>query len=147
MQTKTIITTVIVTALIVLISGASLALGERTVIRLGTNVQTSTDEDADAARKTKFPCLPKEVNQDQIVSYGRGGKHVTVADKLREIKAKCRNGKLVDAKRREIRFFHVACWGNPPPDYREIKQREAEELRKLQQQYTVITFGCNPLMP
>lgn len=94
----------------------------------------------------KFRCLPKDVRLDQVVSYGRGGRNVTVENQLIEMKARCRNSKLVDAKRREIRFFRQSCWGNPPENYLEIQQREAEELAKLQRRYRVIVFRCNPMI-
>ena len=84
---------------------------------------------------------------DDVVSYGlKGRQSVTVEKKLTEIKARCRRGKLVDAKGREIRFFHPSCWGNPPPDYLEIRQREDKEFAELKKRYTVIVFGCNPMI-
>src|SRR5438132_3017926 len=147
MQNKSIIKTLLMSVLFLLISGVSLAHGERAVSGRFAMAQASTVDDADEARKTKFDCLPKGTRLEDVVSHRRGGKNLTVADKLAEIKARCRNGKLVDSRRREIRFFHISCWGNPPPDYREIQQREGEELAKLKARYTVIIFGCNPLMP
>jgi hypothetical protein len=92
-------------------------------------------------------CLPKDVRLDQVVSYGRGGRNITVESKLKEMRARCRKGKLVDAKHREIRFFRESCWGNPPADYLEIQQRKTEELAKLKRRYRVIVFSCNPMMP
>ena len=95
----------------------------------------------------KFACLPKEVEPDEVLVNGRGGKKdITVAGKLRAINARCRNGKLVDSRRREIRFFRPSCWGNPPPDHLEIQQRENNELAKLKRRYNVIVFTCNPMM-
>jgi len=97
--------------------------------------------------KSKFSCLPKDVQLDEVVTYGKGAKgNVTVEKRLLEMKAQCRNGKLVDAKRREIRFFRPSCWGNPPPDYLEIQQRENTELEKLKRTHTVIVFGCNRMI-
>jgi hypothetical protein len=94
-----------------------------------------------------FSCLPKEVRADEVVSYDLKGKsNLTVEKKLIELKARCRKGKLVDAKGREIRFFRISCWGNPPQDYLEIQKRENEELGALKKLYTVIVFGCNPLI-
>ena len=147
MLNKPLIKNLLIGGLVLLISSVSIARGERAVSGPFTMAQASTVDDADAARKTKFDCLPKGTRLEDVVSHRRGGKNLTVADKLAEIKAQCRNGKLVDSRRREIRFFHISCWGNPPPDYREIQQREGEELTKLKARYTVITFGCNPLMP
>jgi hypothetical protein len=103
-------------------------------------------EDDESAPVKNFSCLPKDVRADEVVSYGLKGKSIlTVEKKLIELKARCRRGKLVDAKGREIRFFRTSCWGNPPEDYLEIQKREGEELAELQKHYAVIVFGCNPL--
>ena len=94
-----------------------------------------------------FNCLPKDVHADEVVSYGPKGKPgATVEKTLAQMKARCRAGKLVDPKRREIRFFRPSCWGNPPPEYLEIRQREDEGLAKLKRRYTVVVFGCNPMI-
>lgn len=99
-------------------------------------------------RTEKLTCLPKDVRADETVSYGlKASQKTTVEQKLREMKASCRNGKLMDAKGREIRFFRRSCWGNPPPDYLEIQERESKELANLKKRYTVIVFECNPMMP
>jgi hypothetical protein len=99
------------------------------------------------AHSARINCLPPGTQLDDIVSHGLKGRgSVTVEKKLAQLKARCRNGKLVDAKGREIRFFRMSCWGNPPPDYLEIEQRENAELQKLQKRYTVIVFGCNPMI-
>lgn len=91
-------------------------------------------------------CLPKDVQPGEVVSYlPKGTQNITVEKKLVEMKARCRNGRLVDAKRREIRFFHPSCWGNPPPDYLEIRQRENEEVAELKKHYAVIEFRCSPM--
>jgi hypothetical protein len=105
------------------------------------------DDDAGPASWKNFSCLPKDVRADEAVSYTAKGKEsLTVERKLVEMKARCRQGKLVDAKGREVRFFRSSCWGNPPPDYLEIRQRENEELAKLKKRYAVIVFGCNPMI-
>ncbi|PYS87601.1 MAG: hypothetical protein DMF70_00130 [Acidobacteria bacterium] len=105
------------------------------------------DEDAGPSRAKSLSCLPKDVRADEAVSYGTKGKSIlTVEKKLAEMKARCQRGKLLDAKGREIRFFRVSCWGNPPDDYQEIQKRENEELGKLKKRYTVIVFGCNPMI-
>jgi hypothetical protein len=99
------------------------------------------------AHSTRINCLPRETKLDEVVTYGVNGRGpVTVKKKLAELKARCRNRKLVDAKCREIRFFKPSCWGNPPADYAEIQQVENEELEKLRKSYTVIVFGCNPMI-
>jgi len=104
-------------------------------------------EDDDSAPSKNFTCLPKDVRADEVVSYDVEGKpSLTVKKKLIELKARCRRGKLVDAKGREIRFFRISCWGNPPEDYLEIQKREGEALAELKKHYSVIEFGCDPMI-
>ena len=104
-------------------------------------------EDDDSAPSKNFSCLPEDIRADEVVSYDDKGKsNLTVKKKLIELKARCRKGKLVDAKGREIRFFRISCWGNPPEDYLEIQKRESEALAELKKHYSVIVFGCNPMI-
>jgi hypothetical protein len=101
-----------------------------------------------ASGRDATKCLPPDVRPDGVVSYGRTAKeNVTVAKKLRELKARCHHGKLVDRNKREIRFFRVSCWGHPPPDYLEIKEKERAELEKLKKTYTVVVMSCDPRIP
>src|SRR5215468_11257104 len=94
-------------------AAAIVASAETAVVALRSDVSPSR-------RPDKFTCLPKDVRAEETVSYGRkASQEITVEQKLREMKASCRNGKLVDARGREIRFFRPSCWGNPPPDYLE----------------------------
>src|SRR5437016_5592411 len=66
-----------------------------------------TPQRSSASRIKQFACLPKDVRADETVSHGfKGRPAVTVKDKLVEMKARCRKGRLVDSKDREIRFFH-----------------------------------------
>ncbi|MDZ7362755.1 MAG: hypothetical protein ONB46_18810 [candidate division KSB1 bacterium] len=96
------------------------------------------------AASKQFGCLPNDVKADDIVSYG--DKNVSVQEKLLELQADCVDGRLVDGNKREIRFFRVACFGNPPYNYDEIRQREQEEIERLKQIYTVIVIECNPMI-
>ena len=95
-------------------------------------------------------CLPKDIKRTDVVSApvslpGRSGKKITVEQKLKELKARCRRGKLVDASGKEIYFYHLqGCWGNPPADYQEILGQQARELEKLRRRYRVIEMTCNP---
>ena len=90
-------------------------------------------------------CLPASVSRDDVVTYGRNGAtNINVQAELRRLKGRCRQGKLVDARGREIRFFRHECWGNPPADYREILTREQTELARLKKKYTVIQISCGP---
>ncbi len=95
-------------------------------------------------------CLPSGIQPTDVVSsQARPGKQsgvatVTVAQKLKQIKARCRKGKLVDASGREIRFYQmIGCWGNPPDDYQEQLARQDEELRRLRKRYRVIEMTCD----
>ena len=97
-------------------------------------------------------CLPADVAATDVVSatpVGSDGstkvRQVTVAAKLKELRARCRKGKLVDARNKEIRFYRLqGCWGNPPEDYQEILAAQAKELESLRRRYRVIEMTCNP---
>lgn len=95
-------------------------------------------------------CLPEEIKPSDVVSTRLVGsskvvKKITVKEKLIQLKASCKKGKLLDATGRQIRFFRLeGCWGNPPADYQEILQKQTEELERLKRQYTVIEMTCSP---
>ena len=130
-------------SLCIFLLGGEVALAAR---ENGRQLAVAAEDDEPAPAKD-FSCLPEDVRADEVVSYGVKGKSTsTVKQKLIELKARCRKGKLVDAKGREIRFFRTSCWGNPPEDYLEIQKRENEELAELKKHHTVIVFGCNPLI-
>jgi hypothetical protein len=113
---------------------------QSTKLHSETNIQKSD--------RALFDCLPDGFKATDVVSYVRNvegsEKHITVADKLTELKARCRKGELFDGNRKGIKFFRFACYGNPPSDYEEIRQKETEELEKLQKTYTVIAVECDP---
>ena len=94
-------------------------------------------------------CMPAGVQATDVVSSHTvkpGGKvvTVTVAQKLKALGARCRKGKLVDAKGTEIRFYQlVGCWGNPPDDYQEQLEHQAKELAKLHKRYRTIEMTCD----
>lgn len=99
-------------------------------------------------KPVRFSCLPDDIKLDDVVSYGiNQKKNVTVAYKLKAIKAYCHKGKLIGRDKREVRFFRMECWGNPPADYEERTREQNERLDKLKKGYTVIVLGCNPLTP
>jgi len=124
-----------------------LAVGKSRMQLAVTTTLDKPREDDDSAPSKNFSCLPEGVRADEVVSYDEKGKSIlTVKRKLVELKARCRRGKLVDAKGREIRFFRISCWGNPPEDYLEIQKREGEALAELKKHYSVIVFGCNPMI-
>ena len=96
-------------------------------------------------------CLPKDIKASDVVSAqltrpGRSaGAKITVEQKLKELKARCRRGKLVDASGKQIYFYQMqGCWGNPPADYQEILSQQVSELEKLRRRYRVIEMTCNP---
>ena len=96
-------------------------------------------------------CLPPDIQITDVVSVappsedGKPGKPVTVRQRLLQLKARCRGQKLVDARGREIRFYHLTgCWGNPPADYEEILENQRREIQDLKKRYTLIEMTCNP---
>ena len=94
-------------------------------------------------------CMPPGIQATDVVSSQAakpGGKvvTVTVAQKLKALRARCRKGKLVDAGGTEIRFYQlIGCWGNPPDDYQEQLEHQAKELAKLRKRYRVIEMTCD----
>jgi hypothetical protein len=126
------------------VTGLSSNRGRLIQPELGTQANVKTQRKGPPPAK-EFSCLPGDVRPDEVVS-SKGSRRITVREKLAQMKARCRNGRLVDAKRREIRFFHTSCWGNPPPDYLEIQKRENEELAKLKRRFAVVVFECNPMV-
>jgi hypothetical protein len=95
-------------------------------------------------------CLPAgiaatDVVSAQLVKSSNTVKKTTVEQKLIELKARCKSGRLVDATGKQIYFYRLeGCWGNPPPDYQEILERQDQELKKLRKRYRVIEMTCNP---
>ena len=73
----------------------------------------------------------------------RSLENVTVDDRLKDAGAYCSNNVLVNVTGTPIYFYHLSCWGNPPPDYREIEQKESSEIENLKKNYFVIVFGCS----
>ena len=109
--------------------------------------QRALDVITSSSGPQNFSCLPKDVRHDETLFYGLKGRGtVTVEEKLLQLKARCRRGRLVDAKGREIRFFRQSCWGNPPPDYLEVEARKNRELKQLQKRFTVLVFTCDPMI-
>lgn len=148
MQSQSLFWKLLLTSVVALSFGAVVAGNRRAPREPAIPITQSTSTERNhPAQRTKFDCLPQDVQLNDVVTYGKTTKgNVTVEKRLIEMKAQCRNGKLVDMKRREIRFFRPSCWGNPPPDYLEIQQRENAELEKLKKDHTVIVFGCNRMI-
>ena len=112
----------------------------------------SRKTDGQTNSRLKYDCLPEDIELDTVVSVirktpGLRGdvERETVKQRLDKLKARCKAGKLVDGKNKEIRFYQLqGCWGNPPQGYREILRKQQEELEELKKKYTVIEITCNP---
>ena len=94
-------------------------------------------------------CLPPNIKLTDIVSierdkHGKTIKKKTVRDKLKELKAHCRNGHLADARGKQVYFYRlIGCWGNPPQNYLEQLDQQRSTLELLQKKYTVIQMTCD----
>lgn len=104
-----------------------------------------------AAPSERFEdCLPAGITGDMIVlpqstkaTDVSKSKRTSVKIRLAQLKARCKRGKLVDAKGRQIYFYTlIGCWGNPPENYLEQLQHQAEEIQRLKKKYTVIQIPC-----
>jgi hypothetical protein len=104
-------------------------------------VVSAQTADQDAISR-QFPCVKDNIYTGESVAGGNTT--ISVKVRLKQLKARCRKGKLVDSRRREIRFFKAECWGNPPADYIEIQQQQQQELTRLKKKYTVIEIACGP---
>ncbi|MGH9927961.1 MAG: hypothetical protein ACREA9_01905 [Pyrinomonadaceae bacterium] len=95
-------------------------------------------------------CLPAEISLDSFVmiesseSNSRAAaRKITVRMRLVQLKARCKRGKLVDGKGREIYFYTlIGCWGNPPADYLDLLKHQDQEIQRLKKRYTVIQIPC-----
>jgi hypothetical protein len=104
----------------------------------------------DGSTDSFAPCLPKGTALAEVVSTaklksatGVATRNLTLQETLRQIKAHCKKGKLVDGAGREIRFYRLlGCWGNPPEDYQEQLARQNQELQRLKKKYTVVEIPC-----
>ena len=97
-------------------------------------------------------CLPEGMKSTNVISVqavraANGGtdlKKTTLNEKLIELKAHCKKGKLVDPSGREIRFYkRTGCWGNRPVDYEEILERQEKEIAQLKKRYNVVEIPCD----
>ena len=96
-------------------------------------------------------CLPGEVKPEMVVmleanqepTSAAKPKPVTVKQRLLQLKAYCKDGKLLDGRGKEIRFVQlIGCWGNPPEDYQEQLNQQQAEIKRLKQKYTVVQISC-----
>jgi hypothetical protein len=90
-------------------------------------------------------CFPPGIDLDARVADTTLSpkQNLTVSMRLKQLKARCQKGKLVDRKGRQIRFYNlIGCWGNPPADYEEMLQNQTREIEQLEKRYTVIQIPC-----
>ena len=103
---------------------------------------------------TKFNRLPEGITlntevQGKAVKNDKGEitsyEITTVEKRLTELKAKYKGDKLVDNKKREIRFFKPLCRGVSQGYERDRQERERleAELAELKKKYTVIILHCD----
>ncbi|MGI8918209.1 MAG: hypothetical protein ACR2H6_06370 [Pyrinomonadaceae bacterium] len=95
-------------------------------------------------------CLPADIDATEVISLdpsstGRAPKKITVTIKLNQIGARCRSGRLVDARGKQIHLYRLTgCWGNPPENYQEILDNQQKELAQLRRRFRVVEISCNP---
>ena len=97
-------------------------------------------------------CLPEDVKPEMVVTLESNQpattnakpRPVTVKQRLLQLKAHCKDGKLLDGQGKEIRFVHLlGCWGNPPEDYQEQLNQQQAEIKRLKEKYTVVQLSCD----
>ena len=93
-------------------------------------------------------CLPEGVKLSSEIleqSTTAKSKPKTVASKLAELRARCKNRKLVTPDGKEVRIVQlIGCWGNPPEDYQEQLNRQQRAIEELRKKYIVIEIPCTP---
>ena len=141
--------TVIILSLGILLLCGVIIMAQQQGKKSGSECTPSASQSNSAGEEAaQFNCLPDDITLQDVVTYSiiKPERNETVRDKLSKLKAKCENGKLVDEHRKEIRFFRLECWGNPPADYQERQQQQQDKLKELEKKYTVIVMGCDPHM-
>ncbi len=95
-------------------------------------------------------CLPADVKLDSVVvspqpKTAKAGSELktTLRTRLWQLKARCKNHKLLSSTGKEIRFVTLlGCWGNPPENYQELLAEQAKEIARLKKKYLVIEILC-----
>jgi hypothetical protein len=84
--------------------------------------------------------LSSEFADSPELISGRGvlRRAITVREKLIQLGARCHGGVIYDRRGREVRFYLMLEWGNPPGNYQEILEQERRELAELERHFTVI---------
>ena len=88
--------------------------------------------------------LPADIKPETKVLSGN--EITTAGKKLNELKARFENGKLIDGKDKEIRFFSPLCRGvsQGPEEDEEARKAKEKELADLEKKFTVIILYCDP---
>ena len=106
---------------------------------------------ASGSKSQRFSsCLPEgvklnsEILEESGGSTSAKGRPKTVTSKLAELRARCKNKKLVTRTGKEIRIVQlIGCWGNPPEDYQEQMNRQRRSIEELRKKYVVIQIPCS----
>jgi len=104
---------------------------------------------AEAEQPRWQACLAQDLKLSDVVSverdkHGVAVKKQTVNDQLKNLGARCRNGKLIDKRGKQIYFYRLTgCWGNAPSNYLEILEEQRKKLRELRKHYTVVEMTCD----
>ena len=77
-------------------------------------------------------------------------REITLEETLVKMGVRCKRGKLLDAKGKEIRFYTVQGFGAPTAYAMETMRRQRMEIEALKRQYTVIEIPsrdqpCEPI--
>jgi hypothetical protein len=96
-------------------------------------------------------CLPGRIDLNSVVvvednkpSGNKPAPRTTIKQRLIQLKAHCKKGKLIDGKGKQVYFYSlIGCWGNPPVNYLELLRHQAQEIQRLKKRYTVIQIPCN----
>ncbi len=103
------------------------------VLTLGCGRSAPIPSDASVNETDLAACLPPHVRMSTPLPDQNG---LTVAQRLRELGAYAKNGKLYDRTGKEIYFWQGIKGG--PQSTPEMAKQQAEEERKLRESYTVL---------
>jgi hypothetical protein len=94
-------------------------------------------------------CIPSGIDLESVVAISQKptinmeARRPTIKQRLIQLKAHCKRGKLVDGKGKQIYFYSViGCWGNPPADYLDLLKQQNQRVHRLEKRYTVIRISC-----
>ena len=103
--------------------------------------------------RNRFPCLPNSMKLSRAVGCDtttQPAREVSLEETLVKTGARCKKGKLLDAKGKEIQFYTVQGFGAPTAYAIETMRRQRTEIEELKRQYTVIEIPsrdqpCEPI--